>query len=115
MLDDISSLQGSVELHSDVGKGSTFSLLLPRSLAMMRVEVVREGRDLVALPITQIVATHPVSYRALVRNEDGAVARIGDRILKIYNAHLANGPAGDGEAGHGMLLGGGSSRRCAGG
>ena len=71
--DDINSLQGRVEIQSEVGKGTTFIILLPRSLAMMRVMVLREGKDLLAVPITQLVGTHPVPYAAGVqRGECGA-------------------------------------------
>ena len=100
--DDINSLQGRVEIQSEVGKGTTFVILLPRSLAMMRVMVLREGKDLLAVPITQLVATHPVPYAAVT--QAGTVLRLGHRELTVYGAHLGSGPAGDGESGQGLLI-----------
>ena len=100
--DDINSLQGRVEIQSEVGKGTTFVILLPRSLAMMRVMVLREGKDLLAVPITQLVGTHPVPYAAVTRA--GMVLRLGHRELTVYGAHLGAGPAGDGESGQGLLI-----------
>ena len=100
--DDINSLQGRVEIQSEVGKGTTFVILLPRSLAMMRVMVLREGKDLLAVPITQLVGTHPVPYAAVTHA--GTVLRLGHRELTVYGAHLGAGPAGDGESGQGLLI-----------
>ncbi|HVA92777.1 MAG TPA: response regulator, partial [Chloroflexota bacterium] len=97
-------LQGRIEIASRVGQGTTFTILLPRSLAMMRVEVVREGRDLIAVPITQVVGTHPLPYRNLGAMRAGNTVEINGRALTIFGAHLATGPAGDGEAGQSIVL-----------
>ena len=102
--DDVSSLQGRIEVRSDAGRGTTFAIVLPRSLAMLRVEVVREGKDLLAFPITQAVATYPVPYEEVAGLEHGQTVQAGDRRLSVYSAHLGNGPAGDGEAGQGLLV-----------
>ena len=104
--DDINSLQGRVEIQSEVGKGTTFVILLPRSLAMMRVMVLREGKDLLAVPITQLVGTHPVPYAAAAQPGTGYPlgVRVGHRELTVYGAHLGAGPAGDGESGQGLLI-----------
>lgn len=104
VLDDVGGLQGRVDVHSAVGAGTTFTIFLPRSLAMLRVEIVREGRDLLAVPITQVVASYPVPYSAVDRAGTAITLTLGGHALEVYGAHLANGPAGDGEAGHGLLL-----------
>ncbi|MGH2345402.1 MAG: response regulator, partial [Chloroflexota bacterium] len=104
VLDEITSLQGRIEISSRVGQGTTFTIMLPRSLAMMRVEVVREGRDLVAVPITQVIGTHPLPYRDLARFQAGEMVEVQGRRLTIYGAHLAEGAIGDGEAGQSIML-----------
>jgi CheY-like chemotaxis protein len=71
---------------------------------MLRVEIVREGRDLVALPITQIVGTHALPYEDLKDAREGQSMQISGRALTVHGAHLANGPSGDGEAGQATLL-----------
>jgi chemosensory pili system protein ChpA (sensor histidine kinase/response regulator) len=103
-LDDITSLQGRIDLQSEVGKGTTFTITLPRSLAMLRVEVVREGADLVAVPITQVTATHPITYSDLEHLQPGQSIALSDRTITVFGAHLAGGPRGDGEAGQVLLL-----------
>jgi chemotaxis protein histidine kinase CheA len=104
VLDEITALQGRIEISSHVGQGTTFTIMLPRSLAMMRVEVVREGRDLVAVPITQVISTHPLAYRDPARFQAGETVEIQGRRLTIFGAHLAEGPVGDGEAGQSIVL-----------
>jgi len=103
-LDDVAALNGRIEVHSVVGRGTTFSIILPRSLAMMRVEMVREGPNLVAVPITQIVATHSVTYSELSRLKPGHSVQAGGKELPVFALTLADGPAGDGEAGRATLL-----------
>jgi chemotaxis protein histidine kinase CheA len=102
--DDITAMQGRIDIDTRVGYGTTFTVTLPRSLAMLRVEVVREGQDLVAIPITQMVATHSVPYRELAALQSGQPVQTGNKTLSVYSAHLAEGPAGDGEAGRAVLL-----------
>jgi chemotaxis protein histidine kinase CheA len=104
VLDEITGLQGRIEISSRVGQGTTFTIMLPRSLAMMRVEVVREGRNLVAVPITQVVGTHPLPYRDLARCQGGETVEVQGRPLTIYGAHLADGAVGDGDAGQSIVL-----------
>jgi CheY-like chemotaxis protein len=81
-----------------------FTITLPRSLAMLRVEVVREGADLVAVPINQVIATHPITYSDLEGMRPGQSMALSDRAITVFGAHLAGGPVGDGEAGQALLL-----------
>ena len=103
-LDDVAALNGRIEVHSVLGQGTTFSVILPRSLAMMRVDVVREGSNAIAIPITQMIATHSVPYAELSGLKRGQSVEVGGKALPIFEVALANGPAGDGEAGRATLL-----------
>jgi chemosensory pili system protein ChpA (sensor histidine kinase/response regulator) len=102
--DDIAALHGHIEIHSVAGQGTTLAITLPRTLAMLRVEVVREGKNLVAIPITQLVATHSVPYAELARIRPGQSVQVGNSNLAVFGITLAEGIAGDGEAGHATLL-----------
>jgi CheY-like chemotaxis protein len=51
-----------------------------------------------------VVATHPISYRALQDIRAGQPVEVGGRSLTVYGAHLAAGAVGDGEAGQAIVL-----------
>ncbi len=98
--DDIAALQGRIEIETAVGKGTTYTITLPRSLATMRVQVVREGTSVVAIPIASVARTYAVAYDSVVEAPWGRAVRLGARTLAVYGAHLSSGPAGD--APHGL-------------
>ncbi len=52
----IESLGGSVTVQSRVGRGTTVSLRLPQSLAMMRVLLIRLGEDVYGVPAADVEA-----------------------------------------------------------
>ncbi len=102
--DDVASLQGRVDVETDVGQGTTYTITLPRSLAMMRVQVIREGKNLVGVPIVAIANTYAVPYASIVGGPGERSVQVGPRTLAVYAAHLSSGPAGDGPNGLGILL-----------
>ena len=51
------ALGGSIELHSELGKGSTFVLRLPVTLAIVRALIAGVGRERYALPLTYVSET----------------------------------------------------------
>ncbi len=102
--DDIAALQGRVEVETEIGRGTTYTITLPRSLAMMRVQVIREGKSLVGVPIADIASTYAVPYAGIVGDAGERSVEVGSRTLRVYAAHLSAGPAGDGPNGLGILL-----------
>ncbi len=53
----VRSLGGSVHLHSIEGEGSTFTLHLPTSLAILRALLARVGDERYAVPLTSVAET----------------------------------------------------------
>ncbi|MBE2215510.1 MAG: chemotaxis protein CheA [Opitutaceae bacterium] len=57
---NIERLRGSVEIHSELGKGSTFRIMLPLTMAIIDGLIVRVGQDRFILPTTSVqVALRP--------------------------------------------------------
>ena len=54
----IESLGGSVRLHSRAGGGTEAVVLVPTSLAVLRIILVRVGAQLVALPVASVERLH---------------------------------------------------------
>ncbi len=67
----ISQLKGTVDVASVPGQGSTFTMKLPLTLAIIQVLLVRAGGETLALPIDLVQRTLHV--------ERGAVRRLYDR------------------------------------
>lgn len=59
---EVRQLGGSVEIHTDVGKGTRFDIRIPLSLAVMQAIMVRAGDRIFAIPLTSVrgVAKMPV-------------------------------------------------------
>jgi two-component system chemotaxis sensor kinase CheA len=58
---NITDLNGQVELDSTVGEGSTFTIKLPLTLAIVQVLQVRCGQEQLALPLSSIRETLRIS------------------------------------------------------
>lgn len=84
----IESLKGTVRVESTIGKGSRFELLLPPTMAIVDVMIVRISGRRVAIPINSIIevanfqrdATHQIGRNEtiLLREEVIQISRLDD-------------------------------------
>jgi two-component system chemotaxis sensor kinase CheA len=93
---NINALGGSIEVASQSGKGSTFSIRLPLTLAILDGQLVRVGEQVYVVPLVSIVESLQVQ-----RDQVNAIAgkaelyRLRDDYLPIIRLHEAFGVVPD--------------------
>jgi two-component system chemotaxis sensor kinase CheA len=93
---NIEKLRGKIEIVSEVGKGSTFKVKLPLTMAIIDGLVVRVGTDKFILPSTSVqMAMRPSRESITTVHGQGEVLELRGRILPLHRLHRRFGIAGD--------------------
>ena len=106
---NLKKLNGSVTVDTAIGAGTTFTLLLPLTLAVIPVLLVRLAQETYALPLRSVVETVH-AHRNDVHNVDGTeVIRIGERVLPFCRLERLFGlPSNDSNLMRVVILGAGN-------
>ncbi|MDN5364642.1 MAG: two-component system, chemotaxis family, sensor kinase CheA [Eubacteriales bacterium] len=85
---NIEKINGSIEIFSELGKGTEFRIKLPLTLAIIRALLVGYGNNVYAIPLNSVVETLRLNREAVekVNNQDVVVVR--GKVLRLVN--LAN-------------------------
>lgn len=99
----IEEMGGSFQMESQTGKGSTFVITVPLSLAIIRVLLISAGAQTYAVPITQVKEITNIKQRAMktlhgkrllqFRNRVIPVVRLASVIGLSQEADICDGPA----------------------
>ncbi|MDP8246482.1 MAG: chemotaxis protein CheA [Candidatus Hinthialibacter antarcticus] len=82
----IEQLGGSVEIDSKMGEGTTFSLKLPLTLAIIQALLVETHEELYALPISAVSETIRIERSEIFSVQGkGKVIRLRDEVVPILN------------------------------
>ncbi|HEU5081168.1 MAG TPA: chemotaxis protein CheA [Opitutaceae bacterium] len=85
---NIEKLRGKIEITSEIGKGSTFRIKLPLTMAIIDGLVVRVGEDRFILPSTSVqMALRPERDALSTVHGRGEVLDHRGRILPIHRLH----------------------------
>lgn len=85
---NIEKLRGKIEIFSEVGKGSTFRIKLPLTMAIIDGLVVRVGEDRFILPSTSVqMALRPAKEALSTIHGRGEVLDHRGKILPIHRLH----------------------------
>ena len=79
----IESLKGTIRVETTPGKGSTFELLLPPTMAIVDVMIVQICKKRLAIPISSIVEVANFRKDCMHRIGNGEVTSIRDEVLQI--------------------------------
>ena len=85
---NIEKLRGKIEIASEVGKGSTFKIKLPLTMAIIDGLVVRVGEDRFILPSTSVqMALRPAREAISTVHGRGEVLDLRGRFVPIHRLH----------------------------
>ena len=83
---NLKKLNGTVELESALGRGTTVTLKLPLTLAILPVLLVKVSGETYALPLRSVSEILRVEPRMVHRGEVGEVLYVRDRIIPLGRA-----------------------------
>lgn len=85
---NIEKLRGKVEIHSELGKGSTFRILLPLTMAIVDGLVVKVGEDRFILPTTSVkVALRPGDDVLAKVQGNQEILNIRGQVIPLFRLH----------------------------
>jgi two-component system chemotaxis sensor kinase CheA len=80
----IEGLNGTVEVKSELGKGSKFVLRLPLTLAIIRTLMVRSGQEIYAIPIEAVQENIIIEPQEIRKVQQGRVITLREEVLQLY-------------------------------
>ena len=91
----IRALGGTIEIRTELGKGTTFVLRLPVTLAIVRALIAGVGHERYALPLTYVAETveFGVQPTTMVEGREAIVLR--DRVVPLVHLRRMLGVSGD--------------------
>jgi two-component system chemotaxis sensor kinase CheA len=92
----VEKLKGSLDLSSERGKGTTFRLTIPLTLAIIRALLLRVGEQVYALPTGSIEETLRVDPEEIIKVEGREVIRRQRRTIPLVRLADILGVASDG-------------------
>jgi two-component system, chemotaxis family, sensor kinase CheA len=94
-LTKIRALGGSIEIHTELGKGTTFVLRLPVTLAIVRALIAAVGSERYALPLTYVAETVEFGSVAMTIMEGREAMVLRDRVVPLVHLRGLLGVAGE--------------------
>ncbi|OQY19924.1 MAG: hypothetical protein B6I35_10980 [Anaerolineaceae bacterium 4572_32.2] len=79
------ALQGSLEIETKPGEGTVFRLLLPLSLALTQVLLIKVGEETFAVPLHHIEQTIEVEPERVQQIHRWQVVNLADEVLPLFS------------------------------
>jgi len=79
----VDNLKGSIELESELGRGTTFRLMVPLTLASIQSLLFRVSGKLYAVPLASVVEITRVTEGDIHRVDDHEVFQLRDQVLTL--------------------------------
>ena len=78
-------LKGSISIHSELGKGTTFTMRLPLTLTVAKLLVCSIGSNLLALPMDSLVSIVSIAPEELTTIQGKSYYRIQDQLIPVHS------------------------------
>ncbi|HWE62986.1 MAG TPA: response regulator [Chloroflexota bacterium] len=88
VLETVRRIRGSIAIDSQPGRGTVFTLRVPRSLSTALVVIARQGAHEFAIPFEQVIDSHEVRATHLLSTSAGRVLQLDSRLLPVYEIGL---------------------------
>ena len=82
---NIEKLNGIIEVDSVPGKGTTFKLKIPLTLAIIQALLVASQEDLFAVPLSNVIETVRIVEEDIYTVEGKSVLKLRDEVLPLVN------------------------------
>jgi len=93
----IEALKGSVKVSSVPGQGTRFELILPPTMAIIQVMIVRINTRRIAIPINSVIEVASLTADAIHRIGSNEAILLRDEVLPIYRLDEMFGPPTKGD------------------
>jgi two-component system chemotaxis sensor kinase CheA len=91
----IRALGGTIEIKTELGKGTSFVLRLPVTLAIVRALIARVGNERYALPLTYVSETVEFGAAPITTVEGREAMVLRDRVVPLVHLRSLLGVGGD--------------------
>ncbi|MFB1049553.1 chemotaxis protein CheW [Paraliobacillus sp. JSM ZJ581] len=83
----IESLGGSIEIESEYGKGSLFSVQLPLTLSIISVLLVEVSKEKYAIPLSSIIETAIINKNEIMHAHNKQVIDFRGKVVPLISLH----------------------------
>jgi two-component system chemotaxis sensor kinase CheA len=85
---NIESLRGRIDIHSVLGKGTTFTIRLPLTLAIIDGQIIKVGSERYIIPISSIVQSfRPAAGQISTIQGKGEMVMVRGQLLSLIRLH----------------------------
>ncbi|MCL4681995.1 MAG: chemotaxis protein CheA [Rhodocyclaceae bacterium] len=101
---NIQKLNGSIEIKSELGKGTTFVISLPLTLAILPVLIVKLGEQPFAVPLSMVREILPIVPGEVQEVGGRATMVVRGEVLPVYPLHYLIGWPQERKPAYGVLM-----------
>ncbi|EIM24948.1 hybrid sensor histidine kinase/response regulator [Microvirga lotononidis] len=104
---NIELIGGTVDIRSEQGRGTTFTIKIPLTLAIVAALIVASKDQRFAIPqvaVSELVRVSPASEHSIERINGTPILRLRDRLLPIVPLSKVMGLSTDEDANHGFVV-----------